>query len=82
MSYLALPESGSRLDLFGPSHIDSVLQAANAPLWARLPLDPQLSTVADGGAIETIDLPEIAALLDQLYCAVSLIGERSNGTPA
>jgi Mrp family chromosome partitioning ATPase len=82
MSYLTLPESGSRIDLFGPSHVDAVAQAANAPLWARLPMDPQLNLAADCGSIETVNLPEIPALVDQLSYAVSLTGIRSNGTPA
>jgi hypothetical protein len=82
MSYLTLPESGGRIDLFGPSHADAAAQAANAPLWARLPLDPQLNLLADCGSIETVNLPEVPALVDQLIYAVSLTGERSNGTPA
>ena len=81
MSFFILPESGARLDIFGPSHADGIAQAAGAPLWGQLPLDPRLSAAADSGTIEALDLPEIDAVIDQLSCSVSLIAERSNGTP-
>jgi Mrp family chromosome partitioning ATPase len=81
MSYFVLPESGARLEVFGPSHAEEIVQVAGVPLWGQIPLDPRLSATADSGSVETLEVPEIETLVDQLSCSVSLIAERSNGTP-
>lgn len=81
MSYFSSPESGARLSVFGPSHAADTARLANAPLWGQLPLDPRLSAAADSGSVESLEVPEVDALVDQLSCSISLMVARSNGNP-
>lgn len=52
MSYFPCPETGLEHQIFGPSHADEVAGLAGAPIIARLPIDPQLAELGDGGEIE------------------------------
>jgi Mrp family chromosome partitioning ATPase len=52
MSYLYLPEIDKKMEIFGQSRGEEMAQAANAPLIARLPLDPELARLCDEGNIE------------------------------
>ena len=52
MSYLVLPDSGKRIDVFGKSRADEMARAAAAPLLGQLPLDPELARLCDEGVIE------------------------------
>src|SRR4030043_1606093 len=52
MSYLTLPDSGKRLELFGKSRSQEMAEAAGAPLLAQIPVDPELAQLCDQGKIE------------------------------
>ena len=52
MSYLTLPDSGKRLDLFGKSKGKEMPEIAVAPLLAQIPIDPELARLCDQGKIE------------------------------
>ena len=52
MSYLALPDSGKKLELFGKSRSQEMAEAAGAPLLAQIPVDPELAQLCDQGKIE------------------------------
>ncbi len=52
MSYFPCPDTGKRHEIFGPSHADEVSALANAPVLARLPIDPSIASLADAGQIE------------------------------
>lgn len=52
MSYLTLPDSGKRLELFGKSRSQEMAEAAGAPLLAKIPVDPELAQLCDQGKIE------------------------------
>ena len=62
MAYVTTP-SGERLEVFGPSQGLKLVVAANAPLLARIPIDPQISDLADHGRIEEYEAPEFDELL-------------------
>ncbi len=69
MSYFVCPDTGSRQEIFGPSHIEAVTSLAKVPLLGQLPLDPQLSLLSDAGEIEKYQFPlvdNIATALQQL----------------
>lgn len=53
MSYLVLPETGKRLEIFGKSRGAEMAKAAGAPLLGQLPLDPELARLCDEGLIES-----------------------------
>ena len=52
MSYLLLPETGKKLEVFGRSKGEQMAKAAGVPLLGRLPLDPELARLCDQGQIE------------------------------
>ncbi|MBV8222588.1 MAG: P-loop NTPase, partial [Candidatus Eremiobacteraeota bacterium] len=52
MSYFPAPDTGTRYDIFGPSYAEKVAELANAPVLARIPIDPKLMELADAGRIE------------------------------
>jgi hybrid cluster-associated redox disulfide protein len=72
MSYFVAPDTGTRYEVFGPSHADEVAAGAKAPVLARVPISPVLMALADDGRIEEIDDPicdELAASLERALLA-------------
>ena len=55
MSYLSLPDTGKRLELFGRSKGEEMAKAAGAPLLGQIPIDPELARLCDEGDIERYD---------------------------
>lgn len=55
MSYFVCPETGAHHEIFGPSRGEELAQAAQAPLLARLPLDPEIACLCDQGRVEDYD---------------------------
>jgi Mrp family chromosome partitioning ATPase len=52
MSYLVLPETGKKMEIFGKSRGEEMAKASGAPLLGRLPIDPDLARFCDEGNIE------------------------------
>jgi hybrid cluster-associated redox disulfide protein len=71
MSYFVAPETGTKYEIFGPSYADRVAELAQAPLFARIPIDPQKALLADAGRIEEIDDPVCDELATQLLAAIA-----------
>ena len=63
MSYLACPECGERIEVFGPSQAMRTANQLGLPMLAQLPLDPDIATRCDAGGVEqnTNDLVEALA---------------------
>jgi Mrp family chromosome partitioning ATPase len=59
MSYLVLPDSGKRLEVFGKSKAEDMAKAAGAPLLAQIPIDPELAKLCDDGDLEQYNSPLI-----------------------
>ena len=78
MSYLVLPDSGKRLDVFGKSKADDMARAAGAPLLAQLPLDPDLARMCDEGELELYS-SSLVTNLGQAF--VSAVAERGRRAP-
>jgi len=55
MSYLVLPDSGKRMDIFGPSKASEMAKEAGRPLLGQLPIDPELARLCDDGLLENYD---------------------------
>jgi Mrp family chromosome partitioning ATPase/NifU-like protein involved in Fe-S cluster formation len=70
MAYYVCPDTSKQHFIFGPSHAGEVALTADAPLLARLPIDPQVAALCDVGKVEDVDLEEIPALLDAFIKAV------------
>ena len=54
-SYLACPDCGKRISLFGESSIDKAAREAGVEVLAKLPLDPALARQCDQGVIELFE---------------------------
>jgi hydrogenase maturation protease len=52
MSYFTVPDTGKRIELFGKSRGQEMAEAAEAPLLAQIPIDPELARLCDEGKIE------------------------------
>jgi Mrp family chromosome partitioning ATPase len=52
MSYLVLPDSGKKVEIFGKSKGQEMAKASGRPLLAQIPIDPQLAQLCDEGNIE------------------------------
>ena len=57
-SYLACPDCGKKIELFGKSKVDEVAAEYELPVLAKLPLDPKLAEAVDRGEIEDVKLPD------------------------
>jgi len=72
MSYLYVPEIDKKMELFGPSRGDEMAKVANAPLLAKLPVDPTIAALCDRGEIENYDSPMVTELGDNLLKALGV----------
>jgi len=66
MSYLYVPEIDKKVDIFGSSHGEEIAKSIDAPLLAKLPIDPQLARLCDEGNIEQYD-SDIVSRLGQAF---------------
>lgn len=71
MSYFVAPDTGKRYEIFGPSYADKVAELAQAPVFARIPIDPRKAELADGGRVEEIDDPICDTLATSLLEAIA-----------
>lgn len=55
MSYLSCPDCGKRMEIFGHSKAREIAAEYGIPSVAQMPLDPQISKLADEGRIEDYD---------------------------
>jgi len=62
MSYVRVPD-GSTIEVFGPSQGLKLVIASNAPLIAKIPIDPEIARLADAGLIESYESPESEELI-------------------
>ena len=57
MSYLVCPDCGKRISVFGESHIDEAAREHGIKVLARIPIDPKVAAMVDGGRIEYVEAP-------------------------
>ena len=68
MSYLACPDCGKKIEVFGASKAQSLANDYAIPAIARLPLDNEIAKLADAGRIEdytTDALKDIFAVIEK-----------------
>jgi hybrid cluster-associated redox disulfide protein len=70
MSYFVAPDTGAQYEIFGPSYAQRVAELAQAPVLARIPIDPRKLQLADEGRIEELDDPVCDLLADGLLAAL------------
>jgi Mrp family chromosome partitioning ATPase len=71
MSYLVLPETGKKLEIFGRSKGEEMAKASGAPLLGKLPIDPELARLCDEGKIEEYSSDAVSELFANVVAALS-----------
>ncbi len=72
MSYLVCPDCGKKIPVFGDSHLEETAAKYGVKVLAKMPLDPQLTACADGGAIEAYACDALAPAADAV---AALLGD-------
>ena len=70
MSGFVAPDTGKHYEIFGPSYADRVAELAQAPVFARLPINMGFVELADSGRVEEIDDPVVDVLAGALVAAI------------
>lgn len=65
-SYLACPDCGKKISLFGESHVDEVAEELQVPVFGKLPLDPLMAQKADEGKFAEIENNNLSAGIECL----------------
>lgn len=73
MSYFVAPDTGVRHEIFGPSYAAQVAELAQAPVLARIPIDPSKARLADEGRIEELDDPICDLLAERLLAEIAAL---------
>ena len=68
MSYVACPDCGKQIHVFGESHPEALAQRHGIPITAKIPMDPKLAAACDKGMIELFD----GNWLDALFRAIEI----------
>ena len=66
MSYFKCPDCGKEYSVFGESKVEKAARAFGIKNFARLPLDPVVSTMVDAGEVESVDAEPLSGLMDAI----------------
>jgi hydrogenase maturation protease len=72
MSYINLPDSSGRMELFGSSRGEEMAKTIGAPLLAQFPVDPELARLCDEGEIERYDSKSLNSYANAFLKAMML----------
>ncbi|HNW86435.1 MAG TPA: Mrp/NBP35 family ATP-binding protein [Candidatus Limiplasma sp.] len=75
MSYVKCPDCSKTIDVFGESHVEALAKTYDIPNFARLPIDPKLSSGIDRGMIELF----VGDWLDSMIDAIVDLPARKRG---
>ena len=66
MSYLSCPDCGKQIEVFGSSKAKWIASEYAIPAIARMPLDPEITKLADAGRIEDYDGSPLKDVFDEI----------------
>ena len=66
MSYVRCPDCGKEIRIFGESHIEETAAAHGTEVLARIPIDPMLASLVDGGMIEAMEADYLEAAAEKI----------------
>ena len=69
MSYLSCPDCGKQIEVFGQSKAKYTAAEYGIPSIARMPLDPEITKLADAGRIEDYDGSPLKEVFDEIQKA-------------
>jgi len=73
MSYFECPDCGKRHEIFGESKARELSEKYNIPAFARLPIDPNVSRLADLGKIAEADTDALGAVFKEIEKAKTIM---------
>lgn len=76
MSYLMLPDTGKKMEIFGRSRGEEMAKASGAPLLGKLPIDPDLARLCDEGNIERYSSDAVSELSTNV---VAVLNDKNEG---
>ncbi len=62
MSYVECGQCGSKIEIFGQSHIDEIAEKYGIPVLAKIPMREGYAQAGDTGDIESLEVPEIRSV--------------------
>ena len=65
-SYVKCPDCGKEMRIFGESHVDEAAAEFSVPVFAKIPIDPEIAKAADEGRSHETENPYIAAAVEAL----------------
>ena len=71
MSYIYIPELDKKMELFGASQADMMVKAADAPLLAQIPVDPNLAKLCDDGRVEDYEADFIIPMGEKIIKSIA-----------
>jgi len=71
MSYLVVPETGKKMEIFGRSRGEGMAKASGAPLLGKLPIDPELAKLCDEGKIERYSSDAVSEFFANLVAVLN-----------
>lgn len=66
MSYFEAPDTGTRYEVFGPSHVDEIAARYDLPVLAKLPMEPALAEQFDAGRVEEVDTTRFVPVVETI----------------
>ena len=66
MSYFKCPDCGKEHNIFGKSNVEKYAEQYGIKNYARLPIDPMVAAMVDGGNVEGVSGEHIASLADYI----------------
>ena len=66
LSYVVCPDTGKKLEVFGPSKSAVMARQLYVPLLGRLPIEPQIAELCDAGRIEDYPAEAFAPIAQKL----------------
>ncbi len=66
MAYAICPDCGKKLEIFGKSNGSKLAERADVPFLGIIPLDPEISHLADTGSIGTYEESHVADIVDKI----------------
>lgn len=71
MSYITCPDCGRKINIFGDSKVDALALEFGIPAVAKVPVDSQLTNLADSGKIEDIENNYLQDFFDKIDKALN-----------
>lgn len=71
MSYLLVPETGQKMEIFGRSKGEEMAEKAKTSFLGKLPLDPELAKLCDQGNIEQYRSDSLSSIISNLLAVLS-----------